>query len=84
MIKFLQKIYGPFCECDNFSCERYNSEVCSGDHGRCDCGKCICNPGWSGDACQCSTNIVRFFKITKKNVITNEQSLIIRTHITFA
>lgn len=55
---YLQKIYGSFCECDNFSCERENGELCSGDHGRCECGKCICNPDWSGTACQCSTEQV--------------------------
>ena len=30
---------GPHCECDNFSCDRYNGELCSGpDHGECVCG----------------------------------------------
>jgi hypothetical protein len=31
---------GPHCECDNFSCDRYNGELCSGpDHGECVCGE---------------------------------------------
>lgn len=25
-------------------------------HGKCDCGKCKCDKGWSGDACQYPTN----------------------------
>ena len=30
--------------------------MCSGN-GKCDCGKCACNPGWKGKACECrSTN----------------------------
>nr|XP_042896251.1 integrin beta-PS [Parasteatoda tepidariorum] len=48
------KIYGAFCECDTFSCERdSNGLVCGGeDRGRC-CGECICNQGWTGPACEC-------------------------------
>ena len=38
---------GDYCECDNFSCDRYNGELCSGpDHGVCQCGKCVCNSEW--------------------------------------
>ncbi|KAI4464726.1 integrin beta subunit [Holotrichia oblita] len=49
-----QMIYGKFCECDNFSCERINGEVCNGpDHGKCSCGNCTCLPGWKGNACNC-------------------------------
>ena len=36
-------------------CERFNGKLCS-DHGDCLCDKCHCNPGWSGDACECSTS----------------------------
>lgn len=45
---------GKHCECDPFSCERFNNEVCSGhEHGFCNCGKCECDPRWIGNACQC-------------------------------
>uniref|UniRef100_A0A1I8PFU3 Integrin beta n=1 Tax=Stomoxys calcitrans TaxID=35570 RepID=A0A1I8PFU3_STOCA len=51
-------ISGRFCECDNFSCERYEQQLCSGpDHGTCDCGVCTCKAGWSGSACNCKTSI---------------------------
>ncbi|KAE8742436.1 hypothetical protein FOCC_FOCC011990 [Frankliniella occidentalis] len=49
-----EKIYGSFCECDNFSCDRQGGQLCSGeDHGKCECGKCQCLPGWTGLACDC-------------------------------
>ncbi|XP_078605908.1 integrin beta-3-like [Branchiostoma floridae x Branchiostoma japonicum] len=50
-----EEVYGQFCECDNFSCDRYQGMVCGGpDRGTCECGTCRCNDGWSGNACQCS------------------------------
>ena len=52
---FFQMIWGQYCECDNFSCDRRNNTVCSG-HGTCNCGTCECAPGWKGDACECSTD----------------------------
>nr|XP_054766828.1 integrin beta-1-B-like [Lytechinus pictus] len=55
-------VSGPFCECDNFNCDRYQGELCGGeDRGRCVCdeylrrSRCQCKPGYSGDACECST-----------------------------
>ncbi|XP_046391367.1 integrin beta-PS isoform X2 [Ischnura elegans] len=52
-----EQIYGPFCECDNFSCDRHNGELCSGsDHGECSCGQCNCLPGWTGSACECRSS----------------------------
>lgn len=49
-----ERIYGQYCECDNFSCDRHEGKICSGpDHGSCDCGICKCAPGWSGPACEC-------------------------------
>ncbi|XP_063381270.1 uncharacterized protein LOC134667792 [Cydia fagiglandana] len=47
-------ISGPFCECDNFSCDRNKGLLCSGrDHGECVCGQCQCMPGYTGAACNC-------------------------------
>ncbi|KAM7347424.1 integrin beta-PS-like [Cochliomyia hominivorax] len=47
-------ISGRFCECDNFSCDRKNQLLCSGsEHGVCECGSCVCKPGWKGDVCDC-------------------------------
>jgi len=52
-----EQVTGKFCECDNFSCDRYNGELCSGpDHGECVCGKCKCYPEWDSPgytACEC-------------------------------
>ncbi|XP_053554742.1 integrin beta-2 [Bombina bombina] len=45
-------IDGPFCECDNWSCELFNNTLCGGQ-GTCKCGKCICNKDFEGDGCQC-------------------------------
>ena len=53
----LQVVSGEYCECDNFSCDRYDGKLCSGpDNGRCVCGKCECLaeydvPGYT--ACEC-------------------------------
>lgn len=50
----VQVISGPFCECDNFTCDMNKGLLCSGpDHGECICGKCKCQPEYSGPACQC-------------------------------
>nr|XP_043874971.1 integrin beta-5 [Solea senegalensis] len=48
------KIYGSYCECDNFSCARHKGVLCSG-HGECHCGECKCHAGYVGDNCNCST-----------------------------
>ncbi|KAJ8936075.1 hypothetical protein NQ314_012510 [Rhamnusium bicolor] len=49
-----ERIYGKYCECDNFSCERHNGKLCSGpDHGICDCGECHCKEEWTGSNCAC-------------------------------
>ncbi|XP_028257326.1 integrin beta-6 [Parambassis ranga] len=49
------RIYGPYCECDNYSCVRFRGELCGG-HGVCDCGECHCRSGWTGEYCNCSTS----------------------------
>nr|XP_023020280.1 integrin beta-PS isoform X1 [Leptinotarsa decemlineata]XP_023020284.1 integrin beta-PS isoform X1 [Leptinotarsa decemlineata] len=49
-----ERIYGRYCECDNFSCERHDGELCSGPkHGICDCGVCDCTDDWTGSNCAC-------------------------------
>ncbi|CAF0847282.1 unnamed protein product [Adineta ricciae] len=52
-----QRIYGDYCECDDFSCPRKNDLVCSGpEHGLCGCDKrCKCREEWTGDDCSCTT-----------------------------
>ena len=59
-INSFQVVSGDYCECDNFSCDRYNGELCSGpDHGECVCGKCKCNSEWDVEgytACECKAS----------------------------
>jgi integrin beta 1 len=64
-----ESIFGKFCECDNFSCDRYDTKLCSGpEHGECACGVCSCKPGWEGNACECSTS-----KDECRNPLTGEE-----------
>uniref|UniRef100_A0A8D0LBT9 Integrin beta n=1 Tax=Sphenodon punctatus TaxID=8508 RepID=A0A8D0LBT9_SPHPU len=48
-------VYGPYCECDNFSCVRFKGLLCGGN-GDCDCGECTCHSGWIGEYCNCTTD----------------------------
>uniref|UniRef100_UPI00403858B1 integrin beta-6-like n=1 Tax=Callospermophilus lateralis TaxID=76772 RepID=UPI00403858B1 len=48
-------IYGPYCQCDNFSCVRHKGLLC-GDNGDCDCGECECRTGWTGEYYNCTTS----------------------------
>ncbi|XP_055350052.1 integrin beta-8-like [Paramacrobiotus metropolitanus] len=41
---------GQYCECDNISCPRFNRVMCAG-HGRCECGRCVCESGYSSYDC---------------------------------
>ncbi|XP_068101752.1 integrin beta-6 isoform X2 [Hyperolius riggenbachi] len=50
------RIYGPRCECDDFSCVRHRGLTCGG-HGDCECGECACHSGWTGQYCNCTTSI---------------------------
>ncbi|XP_065522363.1 integrin beta-8 isoform X3 [Lathamus discolor] len=49
----LGKVFGKYCEMDNFSCLYHQGNLCSGN-GECEAGKCKCFTGWEGDRCQCS------------------------------
>ncbi|XP_072388353.1 integrin beta-PS-like [Diabrotica undecimpunctata] len=50
-----ERVYGEYCECDNFSCERHDGKPCGGvDHGRCNCGVCQCHDNWTGPNCACA------------------------------
>ncbi|XP_071591844.1 integrin beta-8 isoform X2 [Heliangelus exortis] len=49
----LGKVYGKYCEMDDFSCPYHQGSLCSGN-GECEAGKCKCFAGWEGDHCQCS------------------------------
>ncbi|XP_028291770.1 integrin beta-6 isoform X1 [Gouania willdenowi] len=49
------RIYGQYCQCDNYSCVRFRGELCGG-HGVCDCGECHCESGWTGEYCNCSSS----------------------------
>jgi len=45
---------GPFCECDDYSCDYHDSKLCGGpERGKCKCGKCECNKNYNGSACEC-------------------------------
>ncbi|XP_038654204.1 LOW QUALITY PROTEIN: integrin beta-1-like [Scyliorhinus canicula] len=48
-----EKFSGQYCECDNFSCDRFNGLICGGN-GICHCGECVCLPTFTGNACHCS------------------------------
>ncbi|XP_030626565.1 integrin beta-6 isoform X2 [Chanos chanos] len=49
------RVYGAYCECDDFSCLHFRGNLCGG-HGDCDCGECVCHRGWTGEYCNCSTS----------------------------
>ncbi|KAL1021869.1 hypothetical protein UPYG_G00019090 [Umbra pygmaea] len=50
------RVYGAYCECNDFSCVRFHGELCGG-HGDCDCGVCACQSGWTGEHCNCSSSV---------------------------
>ncbi|KAJ8255350.1 hypothetical protein GJAV_G00203870 [Gymnothorax javanicus] len=49
------RIYGTYCECDDFTCPRHRGKLCGG-HGECECGECVCHSGWTGEYCNCSNS----------------------------
>ncbi|XP_059178838.1 integrin beta-1-like [Physella acuta] len=57
-IDSLQTFSGPYCECDDYSCNFYNDLMCGGnERGKCDCGNCKCNDGYNGTACECDLSL---------------------------
>ncbi|XP_048247229.1 integrin beta-PS-like [Haliotis cracherodii] len=57
-----QKYSGTFCECDNYSCDYSDGELCGGpERGRCQCGTCICNAQYNGSGCDCNTDKSKCF-----------------------
>lgn len=54
-----EKYSGTWCQCDDYSCSYFNSQMCGGaKHGTCDCGKCNCTANYTGEACGCSTSTI--------------------------
>lgn len=52
-----EKVWGDYCECDNFSCGMYKGKICGGaGRGECYCGKCNCLPAYKGDRCECPSS----------------------------
>lgn len=51
-----EEVSGKFCQCDNFSCDRVQGQLCGGpSQGFCDCGECKCEEDWTGPDCNCFT-----------------------------
>ncbi|XP_053708367.1 integrin beta-3a isoform X1 [Synchiropus splendidus] len=48
------RVWGKYCECDDFNCPRFKGLLCS-NNGDCNCGFCQCHAGWKGDNCNCTT-----------------------------
>ncbi|KAM9838271.1 integrin beta-8 [Aulostomus maculatus] len=48
----LGKIYGKYCEIDDFSCPYEGGLLCGG-RGVCVSGECVCEDSWTGDSCGC-------------------------------
>lgn len=64
-----EKIFGKFCDCDNYSCIRIEGKLCS-DRGTCECGgKCQCEAGWTGPACECPDTLKHCVKPNDQNLI---------------
>ncbi|KAJ8334080.1 hypothetical protein SKAU_G00397190 [Synaphobranchus kaupii] len=47
-----ERYEGPFCQYDKAQCQRSGGFLCN-DRGTCFHGKCMCETGWEGPACEC-------------------------------
>uniref|UniRef100_H3DQE2 Integrin beta n=1 Tax=Tetraodon nigroviridis TaxID=99883 RepID=H3DQE2_TETNG len=46
------KVYGKYCEMDDFSCPYHGGLLCGG-RGTCVLSECACADGWTGESCGC-------------------------------
>ncbi|XP_065665072.1 integrin beta-1-A isoform X2 [Hydra vulgaris] len=47
-----ERIYGKYCQCNNFGCDRYQGKICGGpERGVCDCQECKCKEAFQGANC---------------------------------
>ncbi|XP_044159190.1 integrin beta-2 [Bufo gargarizans] len=53
-----RKIFGEYCQCDNWNCASFNGKLCAGQ-GECNCGVCNCFDGYDGTECQCKKSTDR-------------------------
>ncbi|XP_055356368.1 integrin beta-1-like isoform X2 [Paramacrobiotus metropolitanus] len=68
------KTSGKYCECDNVSCPAINGEVCDG-HGHCDCGRCVCDPGYTfSDCSEKKATVERFLQLFSNNNANQNQT----------
>ncbi|XP_026156771.1 integrin beta-8 isoform X2 [Mastacembelus armatus] len=48
----LGRVYGKYCEIDDFSCPYEGGLLCGG-RGVCVSGECVCEDSWTGESCGC-------------------------------
>ncbi|XP_038653377.1 integrin beta-8 isoform X1 [Scyliorhinus canicula] len=53
----LGRVFGRYCELDNFSCPYHQGRLCAGN-GECKGGECQCYAGWEGESCNCSSSLM--------------------------
>ncbi|XP_055517453.1 integrin beta-8 isoform X3 [Leucoraja erinacea] len=53
----LGRVYGKYCELDDFSCPYHQGQLCAGN-GECKGGECQCYSGWQGESCNCSSSLM--------------------------
>ncbi|XP_069769938.1 integrin beta-8 isoform X3 [Narcine bancroftii] len=53
----LGRVYGKYCELDDFSCPYHQGQLCAGN-GECKGGECQCYSSWHGESCNCSSSLM--------------------------